>query len=190
MNYPGTMIEYTGLAGRDFLNGTFIATSGLYMQQVCEISGLATPAIQNWVARGFIAHPINRRYDKNALARILLINSLRGALPLESIKRLLTYVNGSPENRLDDVIPESELYSYVCDIVFDKAFASNTIETLIDKAICGYNERITGAKERLKNTLHIILNVFLAEKTLKTATDEIDNLPHSNVLGEIMDDSK
>lgn len=190
MNYPGTTIEYTGLSGRDFLNGTFIATSGLYMQQVCEISGLATPAIQNWVARGFIAHPINRRYDKNALARILLINSLRGALPLESIKRLLTYVNGSPENRLDDVIPESELYSYVCDIVFDKSFASNTIETLTDKAICDYDEKITGAKERLKNTLHIILNVFLAEKTLKTATDEIDNLPHSNVLGEIIDDGK
>lgn len=188
MNYPGTTIEYTGLSGREFLNGTFIATSGLVMQQVCEISGLLTPTVQNWVTRGFIAHPINRKYDKNALARILLINSLRGTLPLDSIKRILTFVNGSPENRADDIIPESELYSFVCDIVFDRSFADNTADKLIDQAIKSYDEGIVGAKERLKTALHIIINVFLAEKTLGEAKIAINNLPRSNILGEIIDD--
>lgn len=188
MNYPGTTIEYTGLSGREFLNGTFIATSGLVMQQVCEISGLLTPTIQNWVTRGFIAHPISRKYDKNALARILLINSLRGALPLDAIKHILTFVNGSPENRADDIIPESELYSFVCDIAFDDRFASNTTDELIDRAIKDYNENIPGAKERLRTALHIIMNVFLAEKTLGEAKAAIDKLPHSNILGEVIDD--
>ena len=188
MNYPGTTIEYTGLMGREFLNGTFIATSGLVMQQVCEISGLITPTVQNWVTRGFIAHPINRKYDKNALARILLINSLRGALPLESIKRILTYVNGSPENRADDIIPESELYSYVCDIIFDSSFSIGTADDLIDRAINDYRESIPCAKERLRTALHIIMNVFLAEKALTQAKNAIDSLPHSNILGEVIDD--
>lgn len=184
MNYPGTIVEYAGKSGREFLDGTFLATSGLVMQQVSEISGLAAPAVQNWVSRGFIAHPVNRKYDKNALARILIINTLREALSLEDIKRLLTFVNGSPESRLDDIIPESELYSYICDAVFDKKFGSDTIYPLVEKCTANYSENIPGSKERLETALRIILEVFLAEKTLTAATDSIKQLPESNVLGE------
>lgn len=188
MEYPGSTIEYTGRSGREFLDGIFTGTTGLVMQQVTEISGLATPAVQNWVSRGFIAHPVNRRYDKNALARILIINSVRGALSLPNIKKLLTYVNGSPESRLDDIIPESELYSYVCDVIFSDDFKSSSTEKLIDDVLADYNELLPGAKARLKTALTVIIEIILAEEALSAATETIESLPNSNVLGETFED--
>ncbi len=188
MKYPGSTIEYTGRSGREFLDGIFTGTTGLVMQQVTEISGLATPTVQNWVSRGFIAHPVNRRYDKNALARILIINSVRGALSLTNIKKLLTYVNGSPESRLDDIIPESELYSYICEIFFRTDFKSNSSSNTISDMLNDYNELHPGAKERLKKALLAITTIILAEKMLSVTTEMIESLPNSNVLGETFEE--
>lgn len=188
MKYPGSTIEYGGRSGREFLDGIFTGTTGLVMQQVTEISGLATPAVQNWVSRGFIAHPINRRYDKNALARILIINSVRGALSLTNIKKLLTFVNGSPESRLDDIIPESELYSYVCDVIFSGDFKNAPTEKPIDDVLANYNELIPGAKARLKTALTLIIDIILAERALNSAAETIASLPNSNVLGETFEE--
>jgi len=186
MHYPGTVIEYNGVSGRDFLDGIFLATSGLVMRQVCEISGLNTPTIQNWVSRKFIAHPIDRKYDKDATARILLINALRNTLSLEEIKKLLNYVNGSPENDKDDIIPESELYSFACDIRFSKNQRHPEKDNLKNRVI--FEEKISGSKERLEKALDIISLSLLAEKALNAARDFIRKLPNSNILGEKMED--
>lgn len=184
MNYPGTTIPVGNRSGREFLDGIFTATQGLFIQQVCEISGLAKPAIQNWVARGFIPHPINRRYDKDALAGILLVNCLRGLLPLEDVKRLLTFMNGSPDTKLDDVIPESELYAFVCDVLLDENLTSDNAEQLICSATERYKEKNSGDKQRLRQALTVISEVMLAEKMLNKASSAIAALKMPKLSGE------
>lgn len=184
MKYPGTTVSVENRSGREFLDGIFSATQGLFMQQVCEISGLAKPAIQNWVARGFISHPVNRRYDKDALAGILLVNCLRELLPLEDVKRLLTFVNGSPDTKLDDVIPESELYAFVCDVLLDESLTSENAELLICNATERYKEKNSGDKQRLRQALTIISEVMFAEKMLNKASIAIASLKMTQPLSE------
>lgn len=184
MKYPGTTVTVGNRSGREFLDGIFSATQGLFMQQVCEISGLAKPAIQNWVARGFIAHPVNRRYDKDALAGILLVNCLRELLPLEDVKRLLTFVNGSPDTKLDDVIPESELYAFVCDVLLDESLTSENAEQLICNATERYEEKNSDDKQRLRQALTIISEVMFAEKMLNKASSAIASLKTPQPLFE------
>ena len=58
---------------------------GMVLGQVSNISGLEPYMIQNWVKRGFLAPPKGKRYTLRQLCRILNINMLRGALPMEKI---------------------------------------------------------------------------------------------------------
>ena len=72
MNFPGTTIEKTKSDGKTFLGGMFIGTGGLVMKQICALTGLNTPAIQNWVNRGWISHPVGKTYNKDQVARIFI----------------------------------------------------------------------------------------------------------------------
>lgn len=182
--YPGTTVNKTELSGKQFLNGIFIGTNGLVMQQIKELTDLNTPAIQNWVSRGFVPHPVNKRYSKDATARIFIINVLRETMTLEDIKKLLIYVNGNPESREDDIIPESKLYSYFCDIVFNESFSFKNITQLVKQAVAGYKERVQNAKERLEKTLEIICTNYLASNLLTTSKTLLSSLENSNILGE------
>ena len=87
--YPGTTVTRSELSGKQFLNAIFLGTNGLVMQQLKELAGVTTPAIQNWVSRGFIPRPVNKRYSKDVTARIFIINVLRNTMSLEDIKKLL-----------------------------------------------------------------------------------------------------
>lgn len=174
--YPGTTVNKSDLSGKQFLDGIFMATNGLIMQQIREITGLNTPAVQNWVARGFISRPIAKRYSKDTTARIFIINELRNTMNLEDIKKLLIYVNGDPESRSDDIIAESELYSYFCEIVFNKNFAFNTVNELIEQVTANYSEKIGGAKNRLKTALEIICINHLAGKLSKRSNELLETI--------------
>ena len=85
--YPGTNVKIKqGISGKRFLSGLFMGSSGIVMSQLNEITDLKTPTVQNWVSRGFVPHPINKRYSKDATARIFIINSMRNIMPLEDPK--------------------------------------------------------------------------------------------------------
>ena len=86
-----------------------VSGGGLLLSQVSEMTGLPGATIQNWVKRGWVSSPVNKRYSDLHVARILLINLLRPAMKLDSIAALLAYVNGSVDDRSDDIIPEPQL---------------------------------------------------------------------------------
>lgn len=141
-NIPGTTIPRGdgSQTGSGLLSGIFAATSGLMLSQVRELTGLEASALQNWVKRGWISHPENKRYNKKQVARILIINALRDCMQLENIAFLMKYINGKVDDRSDDIIDESELYDYLC----------TAIDRLLEKGSCDPDELSHIAKEVLQ----------------------------------------
>ena len=106
---PGTVIE-AKLEDADRAQELFrsmFLPGGMVLGQVSNLSGLEPYMIQNWVKRGFLSPPKGKRYSLRQLCRILNINMLRGALPMEKICGLLTYVNGHLNDESDDLIDDS-----------------------------------------------------------------------------------
>jgi DNA-binding transcriptional MerR regulator len=133
------------------------------LSQIREITGVDGSTLQNWVKRGWVANTINKKYSKDHLARILIINMLRGSMMLERIDFLLRYINGNVNKSDDDIISESQLYGYICDII-GKLMDSDEGELLecIRKCTRGYTENIAGARQRLEKALEIIVTAYYA----------------------------
>ena len=174
MNVPGTVIpieKSTGPGGEGFLHGIFAATSGLMLSQVREITGLDTPALQNWVKRGFVSPPEGKRYGIEQVARILIINMLRDVLQLEKIAFLLAYLNGNVYDHADDIVPESVLYDYICRIRYacGGAWSEADAEEAVKSCTGDYVEKIPGATQRLHQALMIILLALKSAQLKKEA---------------------
>ena len=112
---PGTNIEFEGNGSVFERFSPFIsATDGLSLGQVCSITGLEPFMIQNWVKRGFVPHPVNKKYGRRHLARILLISCLRDSMPIDRIGAILIYINGDTNDESDDIITEDQLFDAFC----------------------------------------------------------------------------
>ena len=111
---PGTVLvaDTTQDDAADRIFTPMFLTGGLVLSQVAQITGLESYTIQNWVKRGFLAPPQNKKYTRRQLSRIILINMLKSAIPMEQICRLLSYVNGQLDDESDDIIDDSHLYQY------------------------------------------------------------------------------
>lgn len=92
------------------------ATDGLTLSQVCTLSSLEPSTIQNWIKRGYVPHPVGKKYRERHLARILLIAELRESMQIDRVGGLLRYVNGDADDESDDIIAEEALYDLFCDI--------------------------------------------------------------------------
>ena len=109
---PGTVLEIPRKDAEhieDVFSAMFLA-GGIVLSQVSNITGLEPYTVQNWVKRGFLAPPVRKRYTLRQLCRILNINMLKNALPMERICGLLAYVNGELSDESDDLIGDEELY--------------------------------------------------------------------------------
>ena len=172
--FPGTVIPRQGKSADDFLSGLFFATKGIMLLQVREITGLDTPVIQNWVNRGWVQKPVEKRYSANHLARIMLINMLRPTAKLEHIAQILHYINGETDDRADDIIPESTLYIYICDILdsvdFETVLSDGEITDVIARRIGEYSEPRPGAREKLIMGIKLIL-LYYASSVIKARAD-------------------
>lgn len=125
---PGTILEKKtmgNITGMVFLNKIFFITDGIMLSQIRKIAGINGSTLQNWVKRGWLCKPINKRYSKDQLARILIINMLRKNTPLERIDFLLRYINGNPNKTDDNIISESILYDYAARIIDKMAECSS-----------------------------------------------------------------
>ena len=143
------------------------------MSQITEMTGLGPATIQNWVKRGWVSNPINKRYGRLQVARILLINLLRPAMKLERIVSLLQYVNGSVDDRTDDIIPEDRLYSLLCSIIHrlekEQRLDRESIITLIGAQLEGYEGPVPDAKSRLEDALLLMLLNIAAAMLMQQA---------------------
>ncbi len=166
---PGTIKnknEMGGYTGLEFLNKIFYISDGVMLTQIRDISGVDGSTLQNWVKRGWIGTTVNKRYSKDQLARILIINMLRDAMLLERIDFLLHYINGKIDDKSDDIIPESHLYDYICkiyDTFCERGYeSSEQLVSVISEVVESYDEPVVGGKNRLAKALEIILIAYFA----------------------------
>lgn len=139
------------------------AGNGLSMSQVCGITGLESSTVQNWVKRGFVPHPVNKKYGSRHLARIMLISSLREGMRLERVGQLLSYLNGDTDDESDDIISEEELYDLFCTVSTTEGrdLGSVIAEQLDIRGITGE------LREKLKNALTAMTYAAIAGRYIE-----------------------
>lgn len=176
---PGTVMDKKKMGdvtGLEFLNKIFYITDGIMLSQIREISGIDGSTLQNWTKRGFVSNSKMKRYNKDQLARILIINMMRDSMQLDNISRLLTYVNGAAGDPDDDIIPEAELYDYLCKVI-DKLIEdelppeATDVNGLIAHVLEPYVERTAGATKRLEKACGIIIMTYYATLVRQKAHD-------------------
>ena len=103
---PGSTIEAESLSAEsaDRLISPMFLSGGLMLSQVAALTGLEPYTIQNWVKRGFLPPPQNKRYTIRQFCRILLINMLKDSFQLDTVCSLLSYINGHLDDESDDII--------------------------------------------------------------------------------------
>lgn len=181
---PGTVREKAAMGnvtGMEFLDKVFYISDGIMLAQIREVSGVDGSTLQNWVKRGWIGTTTNKKYSKDQLARILIINMLRSCMLLENIDKLLHYINGKLDDTSDDIIPESVLFDHICriyDIFTEKGYETDEqLSCVIDDVTSDYKEPVEGAKDRLTAALKIILIAYFCSTVGKYANNlfyEID----------------
>jgi DNA-binding transcriptional MerR regulator len=181
---PGTLMDkykMGNVTGLEFLNKIFYITDGIMLSQIREICGIDGSTLQNWTKRGWVSNARNKRYNIDQLARILIINMMRDSMQLERIAQLLTYVNGRAGDVSDDIIPESELFDYLCRVIDELVCEeispdSDNVHELVRKTLTAYEERTTGARRRLENACEIIIFAYYATLVRQKANSLFDKV--------------
>ncbi len=139
---------------------------GVVLSQVCAITGLEAYTVQNWVKRGFLPSPSQKKYDINQLCRIINISMLKRVLPMEKIVGLLSYINGSLDDRSDDIIDDSQLYFMFVRVSADAQHLQSRADMAnrIHQAMESYESPIPGARERVEKVLRIMLTAWITSK--------------------------
>lgn len=153
------------------LRSLFLA-GGIVRSQVAAITGLESHAVQNWVKRGFLSPPVNKRYSLRQVSRILIINMLKSALPMEKICSLLSYVNGKLDTESDDSIDDSELYFAFLRVAAklrDLATDQSALTQCICESLVHYREPAPRAKERVEQVLLVMLTAWASAQLQREA---------------------
>ena len=161
----------------EMFSSMFLA-GGMALGQIANITGLEPYTVQNWVKRGFLSPPRNKRYHLDQLCRILNINMLKSALSLEQICGLLQYINGDLEDERDDLISDSQLYFLFVRLAAYYRQMNNPAgrEEYLEKILSEYAEPVTGAKDRVTNVLRIMMTAWAASQLRQVAETMIAKL--------------
>ena len=181
---PGTVLKKTDMGnatGLEFLNKIFYITDGIMLSQIREISGIDGSTLQNWTKRGWVESAKLKKYNIDQVAHILIINMLRGCMQLDRIAFLIRYINGSVDDRSDDIIRAAELYDYICRILDtltgeEKAHGASNLRECIEKVTEQYEEKIGGAKKRLTNALEIIIAAYYSSMLKHYSEKKLEKL--------------
>ena len=177
---PGTTLE--GLrSNADRTDGLFqsmFLAGGLTLSQVASITGLETYTVQNWVKRGFLPPPQNKRYNMEQVCRIIIINMLKGALPLEQICSLISYINGSLTDESDDIIDDTVLYFKFVSLAARARHIGGSKEwgEALEEVMENYTEPYPGAREKVTKVLRIMLTAWIASRMKDQADRMIADL--------------
>ena len=177
---PGTVLQIQRSQADDvqtmfcsmFLGG------GVVLSQVAAITGLEPYTVQNWVKRGLLTPPVQKRYTLRQLCRIININMLKGVLPMERVCGMLSYINGQLDDESDDTIDDSQLYFMFVGLAA-KARELNDPATrvqMLDQVIADYNEPIPGAGERIRKVLQIMLTAYMAARMQQQAEKMLNEI--------------
>ena len=157
---------------------------GFTLSQVKEITGMSTASIQNWISRGWVPRPVNKKYSTDHISRIMIIKTLAPVLGLERTSRLLSYVNGDTDDKSDDIVSETELYEYIIkteECSRSSGTVSQDLEEGIRETLGGYVEKSPGSYERMFKALRIICLAFassaIREKCLELMKEVERDVP-------------
>lgn len=165
---PGTTIlrSFESASAFSYIEPLLAATGGLSLSQICAITGLEGSTIQNWVKRGWVLKPTMKKYGEIQVSRIIIISSLRDSMQMEQITRLLSYVNGSVEDPSDDIIKESQLFNYLCEIVHrfevSDGISVEKVGRLVGSVTKGYVGPAEDSRERLCKSLTVMAMMFMS----------------------------
>ena len=147
------------------------AADGLTLAQVCALTDLERSTIQNWIKRGFVPHPVGKKYRERHIARVLLIASLRECMQIDRIGTLMTYINGNADDESDDIISDVALYD-----VFHRVVSSAQDMVPTRSAVEECADRVLEAvlppspeQERLKEALTVMAIACIAGQYKKEA---------------------
>ena len=163
---PGTTLE--GLrSNADRTDGLFqsmFLAGGLTLSQVASVTGLEPYTIQNWVKRGFLSAPRNKRYDMEQVCRIININLLKAVLPLEQITHLMAYLNGDLVDESDDLVDDTMLYFYFVRLAARARYigGDQTWDEALEEITAAYQEPLPGARDKLIKVLKIMLTAWVS----------------------------
>ena len=142
---------------------------GITLSQVTAVTGLEAYTVQNWVKRGFLTSPVGKRYTLRQLCRILNINMLRGAMPIDRICSLLSYVNGQLDDESDDMIDDSQLYFLFVKLAarMKELYDPETADEMLSAYLADYDEPVPGARERVRQGLRSMLTAWWAARMMQ-----------------------
>ena len=151
---------------------------GVLLSQVTSLTGLEGHMVQNWDKRGFLSPPENKHYSLNQLCRIININMLKNALPLEKICGLLTYINGDLDDESDDIIDDSTLYFTFLKLAAKAKSIDDegNWQEALSETLKDYSEPYKGAKKRVEEVLKIMVIAYIASRFKTTAENMVENL--------------
>jgi len=173
---PGTTLtgERDNADRIDGLFQSMFLAGGLTLSQVSNITGLEPYTIQNWVKRGFLPSPVNKKYDMEQLCRLININILKGAMPLEQIIKLMAYLNGNLADESDDLVDDTLMFFLFTRLAARARYIGGTKswnDALVE-VTADYHEPVPGAREKLIKVLKVMLTVWCAN-SLKAQADQM-----------------
>lgn len=151
----------------------YLELDSMMLSQVVEVArrvsqnDINSTHIQNWVRRKYVPHPQKKKYNREQVANILLINDLRKILPLEAISRLLSFVNQDLLDSSDDRINPTTLYKYYGEI-FERTRTDwlQSVQELEREVKGTLAEEDLNEEDREKVTTTLILLNLLARANL------------------------
>ena len=161
----------------ELFQSMFLA-GGLTLSQVSSITGLEPYTIQNWVKRGFLSPPRQKRYDMEQVCRIITINMLKGALTLEKICSLMQYVNGDLTDDSDDIIDDAVLYFMFVRLAARAHHIGGDQgwDLALEEATHDYREPVPGAKDRVIRVLRVMLTAWICSRFQAQVDDMVSQL--------------
>ena len=152
------------------IEGMFLG-GGMIRSQLASVSGVEAHDIQNWVKRGFLPNPVNKRYSCSQFCRIVTINMLRSAMTMDKICSLLTYINGELDDASDDLIDDTVLYFMFLRLAARARHigGKDNWEVAIADILSDYVEPVPGAKQRIDQVLRIMLTAWIGVRTIQKA---------------------
>jgi hypothetical protein len=166
---PGTVMPLTDTV-KPFhpIEELINAAGGLNLSQICNITGLEGSTIQNWLKRGWLGKVVDKKYNAGQVARIIIMNALRGCLKLDDIAALLSYLNGVAGDTMDHIIEEGVLFNIWCAAVSLSQSDAGKIYDASMQAAQLY-EGSDYNREKLKNALVVMTTAQMSTALGSTA---------------------
>ena len=177
---PGTTLQAPRSESESIetLFQSMFLAGGLTLSQVASVTGLEPYTIQNWVKRGFLSAPRNKRYDMEQVCRLININILKGTMSLEQIIHLMGYLNGDLTSEADDLVDDTMLFFLFVRLAARARYIGGTKawDDALIEITESYQEPIPGAREKLIKVLKIMLTIWCANKLKEQAETMIAQL--------------